>query len=297
MSDPSRATPNQYRSESARAEAAASYDGILARWPVPHATRFVETSYGATHVIVCGPAEARPLVMLHGLGTNATSWFKVVPPLAARYRVYLVDTIGDLGKSAGTRPAYESGDHARWMGEVLDGLGIDRTLLAGLSAGGWIALHFALARPGRVERLALLAPASLQPMRPPMLLRGAFTMIFDREPVIRGLLRYMAAQEAPVMPEWAMADAVLRWKAGRPNSVRVPVIRDAELGALRTPTLLLLGSDDPIYDARAAEARVRRLVPGVRTQILPQAGHLFPSQHPERTSAALLGFFGESPTA
>jgi pimeloyl-ACP methyl ester carboxylesterase len=291
MDAPRSAAPNQYRSETAREAAWASYDAVLARWPVAHETRFVETGLGATHVILCGAVDARPLVMLHGLGTNATSWYPLVTALAARHRLHLVDTIGDLGKSAGTRPPYESGDHARWLAEVLDRLGLERPLVAGLSAGGWIAFHLALSHPERVERLALLAPASLQPMRAGMLLRGALTMVLNREPAIRRLFRYLAAQEAPVMPEWAMRDAILRWQAGRPNGVRVPVIRDDELSALRVPTLLLLGSDDPIYAAARAVLRVRAAAPQIRTEIVAHGGHLFPSQYPERSSAALLDFF------
>ncbi len=286
-----RPQPSQYRSDEARDRAAASYDAILARWPVPHASRFVETRLGATHVVACGPAGAPPLVLLHGLSTNATSWYNLVPALSARHRLYLPDTIGDLGKSAGARPRYESGDHARWLADVLDGLSLPRASVAGLSAGGWIALHLALARPERVSRLALLAPASLQRMNPGMLLRGALTMIVDHPRAVRRLFRYLAADDAPPMPDWAMDDAILRWRAGKPSSVRIPVVRDEELAALRVPTLLLLGADDPIYDAARASARVRSVAPQVRIEVLP-GGHLFPSQHPDETAAALLRFFG-----
>jgi len=284
--------PNQYRSVDARERAFASYDAILARWPVPYESRFLETRFGATHVITFGADGAPPLLLLHGLGTNATSWFPLVTALAARHRVHAVDTIGDVGKSAGTRPSYRSGDHARWLERVLDGLGVDRALVGGLSAGGWIALHFALAHPERVERLALLAPASLQRIRAGMILRGAFAMTFHRTSVVRSLFRYLAAQEAPVMPEWAMEDVILRFQLGRPSSVRIPVVRDAELAALRVPTLLLLGRNDPIYDAKRAEARVRSVAPRIRIEVIRDGGHLFVSHRPSDTSKALLGFFG-----
>lgn len=285
--------PNQYRSEAGREAAHRSYDAVLARWPVPHRGGHVETRFGPTHVITCGPDAAPPLVLLHGLGTNATSWFKLMPALSAVHRIQAVDTIGDFGKSAGTRPRWSSGDHSRWLEEVLDRLGIAGADLVGLSAGGWIALQLAIARPERVRRLALLAPASLQPMRPAMMLRGAIGTLFDRPSVVRALLRYMSAQEAPVMPEWAMEDAVLRWRAGKPNDIRIPPVGDEALASLRVPTLLLLGSDDPIYDAQGAAARVRAVAPAVRIEILPRAGHLFPSQHPELTARKLLDFFAE----
>ncbi|WP_242394799.1 alpha/beta fold hydrolase [Anaeromyxobacter oryzisoli] len=286
------AAPNQYRSADARERACASYDAILKRWPVPYEARLLETRFGDTHVITFGAEGARPLVLLHGLGTNATSWFPLVPALAARHRVHAIDTIGDVGKSAGTRPSYRSGDHARWLDQVLDALGVGSVALAGLSAGGWIALHFALAHPQRVERLALLAPASLQRMRAGMMLRGAFAMTFNRASVVRRLFRYLAAQEAPVMPEWAMQDVILRFQLGRPSSVRIPVVRDAELAALRVPALLMLGRNDPIYDATLAANRVRAVAPQIRIELIPDGGHLFVSHRPADTSKALLEFFG-----
>jgi pimeloyl-ACP methyl ester carboxylesterase len=284
--------PNQYRSAAAREKACASYEAILARWPVPYESRFLETQFGATHVITFGAADARPLVLLHGLGTNATSWFPVATALAARHRVHAVDTIGDVGKSAGTRPSYLSGDHARWLDIVFDRLGVGSALVAGLSAGGWIALHFALAHPERVERLALLAPASLQRMRAGMMLRGAFAMTFHRASLVRSLFRYLAAQDSPVMPKWAIEDVILRFQLGRPSSVRIPVVRDTELAALRVPTLLLLGRNDPIYDATRAAARVRSVAPQIRIEIIRDGGHLFVSHRPGDTSEALLEFFG-----
>jgi pimeloyl-ACP methyl ester carboxylesterase len=283
---------NQYRSADARERAFASYDAILARWPVPYESRFLETRFGATHVITFGADGARPLVLLHGLGTNATSWFPLATALAARHRVHAVDTIGDVGKSAGTRPSYRSGEYARWLDMVLDELGLGRALMAGLSAGGWIALHFALAHPERVERLALLAPASLQRMRAGMMLRGALAMTFPRASVVRSLFRYLAAQEAPVMPEWAMDDVIMRFQLARPSSVRIPVVHDAELAALRVPTLLLLGRNDPIYDGTRAAARVRSVAPRIRIEVIGDGGHLFVSRRPGETSKALLDFFG-----
>ncbi|HSM91595.1 MAG TPA: alpha/beta hydrolase [Anaeromyxobacteraceae bacterium] len=282
---------NPYRSERARDAAAASYDAVLARWPVPFEAGHVETRFGPTHVISCGQIGGSPLVLLHGLGTNSTSWFPVVPDLARRHRVHLVDLIGEPGKSAGARPGYRSGAHAAWLDDVFDALGLKRACVVGLSLGGWIALHFALAHPARVERLALLAPASLQRMRGPMLLRAVVAQVTNRPSLIRGLFRYMAAQDAPVMPEWAMDDAILRWRAVKPSTIAIPVIDDDELAALEPPTLLLLGSDDPIYDAARAAARVRGVAPRIRVEVLPRAGHLFPSQHPWVTSGALLDFF------
>jgi pimeloyl-ACP methyl ester carboxylesterase len=283
---------SRYKSENAREKAFASYDSLLSRSPVPYETRFVETAFGPTHLVASGTTDAPPLVLLHGLGSNATGWGSNVAALADRFRVYALDTIGDLGKSAGTRPKYASGDHARWLNEVFERLGLQRAKLVGMSLGGWIAFHFALAFPDRVDRLVLIAPASLQRISTGFVLRGALATFFPKAATVRYFFRYLASRQYAGMPDWAMDDLIIRWTAGRPNSDgKIPVIQDAELTALHIPTLLLLGSEDPIYDAAKAASRVRSMAPHIEVEIIPNAGHLLPIEQPEATNMALLKFF------
>ena len=109
------AIPSQYKSEKGRDKAFASHDSALARWLVPYETRFVETKFGPTHLMTYGPIDAPPLVLIHGHGTNATMWYPIASALASHHRVYAPDTIGDLGKSAGTKLRYDSDDHSRWL--------------------------------------------------------------------------------------------------------------------------------------------------------------------------------------
>ena len=92
------------------------------------------------------------------------------------------------------------------------------------------------------------------------------------------------------MPDWAMDDMILRWQVARAKFVRIPVIKDAELSALHVPTLLLLGSEDPMYDAARAASRVRSVAPQIQVEIIPDAGHLFPVERPDATNESLLKF-------
>jgi pimeloyl-ACP methyl ester carboxylesterase len=48
-----------------------------------------------------------------------------------------------------------------WMDEVLDALDIEHAPLVGSSFGAWMAMHYCLARPQRLARLAMLAPAGI----------------------------------------------------------------------------------------------------------------------------------------
>ncbi len=60
---------------------------------------------------------------------------------------------------------------------------------------------------------------------------------------------------------------------GIPHHIPPSVFTDAELGKVRTPTLLLIGDREVIYRPEAAMRRAMRLMPNVRAAIIPGANH------------------------
>ena len=69
--------------------------------------------------------------------------------------------MGEPGKSADVRPPFEDGVYAKWLSQVMDGLGIQKAAVAGNSMGGWLGLELTTHFPERVSALVLLAPAGL----------------------------------------------------------------------------------------------------------------------------------------
>jgi pimeloyl-ACP methyl ester carboxylesterase len=99
-----------------------------------------------------GPA----VVLLHGLGGFAESWRHNQPSLAARATVYALDLPG-FGRSGKPRAGYSLGYFGRVLHAFLDAVGVTQAALVGHSLGAAVAVTYALTRPARVERLALLA--------------------------------------------------------------------------------------------------------------------------------------------
>ena len=164
----------------------ASYDAALELWPVPFESLVVPTRLGTTHVIASGQPDAPPLVLLHMAAVSSTMWFPNVAALSRTYRVYAVDTLGDLGKSVPSRPRGNRSASAEWLLDALDALGVSEANLAGASYGGWLALNLALHAPERVRRLALLAPAgSFALLSLKFGLTMAPALLFPSEPVVR----------------------------------------------------------------------------------------------------------------
>jgi pimeloyl-ACP methyl ester carboxylesterase len=97
----------------------------------------------------------RPVVLVHGLAGFAASWRHTIPALADRARVYALDLPG-FGLSAKPLRAYELAFFAHAVHGFLDAIGVSRASLVGHSLGGAVCVAYALSRPARVERLALL---------------------------------------------------------------------------------------------------------------------------------------------
>src|SRR5580692_9524168 len=88
-----------FKSDAARARYLAAYDAVLAEWPVAYEEIDVPTRLGSTHVVVSGPADAPPVLLLPSFAGTATVWRLNVAGLGHHFRTYAVDVIGQPGKS------------------------------------------------------------------------------------------------------------------------------------------------------------------------------------------------------
>ncbi len=111
--------------------------------------------------------QGEPLVLLHALGSSRASWDAIVPALAERFDVIVVDLPG-FGASAplpaGVEPTPAA--IAAAVAGLLRDLGIDRPHVVGNSLGGWVAMELAKIRP--VRSATLLSPAGLWPAGVPL---------------------------------------------------------------------------------------------------------------------------------
>ena len=89
-----------YKSKKAKEKIISTYNQLLQAWGIPVKEVDVATSYGSTHVNVCGNPQGEPLVLFHGVGDDsALMWIYNIQALAEVFHVFAVDTIGGPGKS------------------------------------------------------------------------------------------------------------------------------------------------------------------------------------------------------
>ncbi len=266
----------------------AVYDATLALWPVPVESITVPTRFGTTHVNVCGPADAPPLVLLTGQGASSMIWYANVATLSQAHRIYAVDIIGDIGKSVLTQPRLTVQEYAPWLNEVFAELGLERPYLAGLSFGGFIALRFALAFPERIRKLVLMAPAGLLSLRPSFFLRMAAMFLPSFLLSLESKQKLVFGSDSPnVMP---IIKLITSTKGFRMNMVFPPVFTDEELQQVKAPTLLLMGDQEVVYNYQAVAERVANLIPTIETDIIAGAGHALNLDQPEVVNQRVLAF-------
>ncbi|MFB9906978.1 alpha/beta fold hydrolase [Allokutzneria oryzae] len=262
------------------------YEELLDMWPVPAERVTVPTRFGETFVLVFGAEDAPPLLALQGSGGNAAMWLPNAEELAKRHRVYAVDVVGEPGLSAPNRLELGTEEHALWMDDVLQGLGLKEPVaVVGISLGGWLAIDYASRRPERVSRLALLVPGGVGKFRKGLVVKLlAYSLLGELGR--RKSLASAIGVGGPVN-EWSstIGDFVLLiFKHFKPRT-GLPTFDDDALRRLSMPVFVMVGAKDPMMDSATTARRFRESVPHAMVQVLPEAGHDLSHQIPE-----VLGF-------
>jgi pimeloyl-ACP methyl ester carboxylesterase len=228
----------------------------------------VRTRLGDTHVIVVGPEGAPPIVFLPGANTlNPTclAWFL---PLAERHRLYAPDIVGQPGLSAQTRPSSKGDGHAFWAEDVLDGLGLKRAPLVGLSYGAAIANRTMGLAPERVSRAALVSPAGIaaSPFLRILLEIGPPTLLYRLRPTEERLKR--AAMPLFTEPEEPAFGPAVRQLGAALRHLRLDAdlprrATEEELRGFGGPAAVFASEEDALFPARAVLPRAREIFPNL----------------------------------
>jgi 2-succinyl-6-hydroxy-2,4-cyclohexadiene-1-carboxylate synthase len=187
------------------------------------------------------------------------------------------------------------------LGTVLDDLSLaapESFVLAGYSMGGRIALHLALADPGRVARLVLVgaSPGIADPSEREarrladvrladeieQMDMATFAERWARTPVLAGLPGDVARR--------AHEDRLRSTPAGLAAALRglgtgaLPPVWD-RLSELRIPVLLVVGERDLKFQGIARE--MAGALPSAELVVVPDAGHAVHLEKPGRVAEAI----------
>ncbi|MGI9595050.1 MAG: alpha/beta fold hydrolase [Acidimicrobiales bacterium] len=282
-----------WRSEAGRDAYCRAYDDARRLWPVHHESQLIETRFGSTHALMCGPTSGAPLLLLPAaIGIGALQWFPTVEGLAPGRRIVAVDFVGAPGKGRSSTPMLDRADCGRWVVDLLDALSSEPVDVIGSSQGGWLALSAAVQAPERIGRLALLAPAaSFLPMRLGvrlMLRLGPHLPAATAGPSLQASFGRRYWPDRQLVKVTTLGLKHFRYQQ---DAVQPDVFSDAELGRVRSRTLVMVGDREMIYPPQAMLDRATATVETVETDLVPAAGHLLNIDGAEHVNAELQRFF------
>jgi pimeloyl-ACP methyl ester carboxylesterase len=256
-------------------------------------------------VTICAESFGDPadpaILLLHGAGSTMIGWDEgLCARLAAGQRFVVRYDARDAGRSttwpAGA-PGYTGADVLADACGVLDAFGLDRAHIVGMSGGAALGQLLALDRPERVATLTLIASTPSDGGEHPDLPPPSDEVVAwfgadapepdwtDRE----SFIEYMVDAERRFTSVSRPFDADrVREQAGRTfdrgsdleATAKNPYLVSGEpwrhrLGAIRAPTLVVHGREDPLFPFGHAEALVRE-IPGAELVAVERMGHEYP---------------------
>jgi poly(3-hydroxyalkanoate) depolymerase len=240
-----------------------------------------------------------PLLLCNGIGASLELLQPFVDCLEPHREIIRFDLPG-IGGSPSPSVPYHLLSLPAMLAGLLDQLGHDRADVLGISWGGGLAQQFALAKPGRVRRLVLVATGTGSIMVPahPRVLKHLLTPRRYRDWLY-------AAEVAPEIyggslradPERASALLHATTRVGPRRGYYYQLL--AGLGwtslpllpLIKPPTLIVAGDDDPIIPLVNARL-MAALIPDCHLEIY-KGGHLELIAEPRRLAPAIESFLKE----
>jgi 3-oxoadipate enol-lactonase len=242
-----------------------------------------------------GGSGPQAMVLLHDGLIDASGFDDMWPILCTAFHVVRYDRRG-YGKSPAAKGPYSQTED---LAAVVSAANLERFSLVGFSAGGGIALDFALDHPQMVDRLILVSGVP----------HGSSPSAASRRRDNRNFLPLLIGDVQGVATNWAKdpwyircgdtatkAKALAIWKANPQNIRHLPVDPARprpsalpRLPDLKVPTLFIVGDHDfPDIQAMAEAAQV--MIPDAKRIVLADCGHALQLERPQQT-AALIGDF------
>ncbi len=282
------------------------------RW-APPPSQFVEVEGLQVHLRDEGPRnDPLPIVLVHGTSASLHTWEGWATELRKTRRVIRFDLPGFGLTGPNATNDYSREVYVRFVGALMDKLGVQRFVIGGNSLGGDVAWTVAHAYPQRVERLILVDASGypLQDRSVPLgfriagtpALRTIMTNILPPGLMLQSI-RSVYGDPTRVTPELvALYTDMARREGNRPAlgaALRQHLTqrdsgRERDIQALKLPTLILWGGQDRLIPPDVAY-RFAKDIAGSKLVMFEALGHVPQEEDPVATVAAVQAFLRQAP--
>jgi pimeloyl-ACP methyl ester carboxylesterase len=238
--------------------------------------------------------QGEPLVVIHGGGGDARTWWNNIAELATRYTVYAPDLPG-YGGSQPLDGQYYIPELSDFLDRFAATLGLEKFHLVGHSMGGGIALNYALKSPHKIKKLVLVSSLCLgreisfwvRLMSIPAFIRSLGVLTIS----ILKAVKWFMEQLNPVEYVMPLSPASVTVGGNITTFKQQSLVLENRLSEINVPTLLVWGARDPVVPVRHAYKAVK-VIPDCRIKVFEKRGHNVHRDELEQFSSTLSGFLG-----
>jgi pimeloyl-ACP methyl ester carboxylesterase len=270
------------------------------------------------HYLAAGDA-GDPLLLLHGGGLDCASlsWSDSLVPLAQHHRVFAPDLPG-YGDSERPKKEGSIEYYIHFTQRLMETLGLETALLAGISMGGAISLGLTLGSPESVKKLVLVDSYGIGKDVP----YGAVAYLMARMPFLNDLTWQMmvdnrilarASLEAIFHNPDSLSEELIEeiyrimqrpgaarsWMRFLSNEITTDGLFTNYLDRLpeiQVPTLIVHGAEDRLVPVAWAE-RAHKLIVGSQLHVIQQCGHWAQREKPDEFNRVVSTFLGDEAVA
>ena len=202
------------------------------------------------------------LVLVHGLGASAERWSEVIPIFAEKYNVVVPDLIG-FGYSDKPLVDYTPEFFTEFLEKFFKSLGIVKPSIIGSSLGGQIAADYASSHSADMKKLILVSPAGVMKQSTPALDAYIMAALYPNEQSAKNAFEMMEGSGNQV-PDEIISSFIERMKLPNAKLAFMSTLLGLKnsksiidkLPLIKTPTLIVWGSEDPVIPIMYADSFV-----------------------------------------
>ena len=245
-----------------------------------------------------GPDDAPVIIFIHGFPLNKSMWNGQVEALKDNYRVITYDIRGHGNSDPGIDD-FSIELFAIDLLRLMEKLKIEKSILCGLSLGGYIALNAVLKYPDRFDGLILndtqciADTAEIKENRCAAIIRikekgveqyadETIKNLFASESIIKKGNVVAEVKEMIINTPKLTLSNTLHALAERKETC-------SRLQEINIPVLIMVGKEDKITPIAAAQ-QMHELIKNSRLQIIPHSGHLTNLENPQAFNFQLVNF-------
>lgn len=281
-----------FRKKEDRTKYIKAYNETLKLWKIPFQEESITTSYGTAHVIISGPKNAEPLVLLHGMDASSTMWYPNIKALSKNHRVYAIDFLMEPGKSVSCGETISKEETIVWYNEIFKHYNLKKFKIVGASRGGWLATLLATQDNSAISKMVLLSPAQTLENLDKMHKASSALMfkLFPNKKKLENTLNAFAFYPEKIDPIYKN-QFFLANKFAKTNMsfIQMQPFSKEEIEKINIPVLIMIGDHDIVNSEKSLE-KGKELLPKGEMVTIKNAGHFLTIDQSEIVNQKMIEF-------